>query len=99
MLMVMKAERSPLEHTLRDTRKREKRHSTFNQHHRQLLDRLRDVEWVASSKLEDRPKTKLTLIRNGWMEMRSSATGIEYHITEAGLAALTQPRLKTPGAF
>ncbi|TWB62927.1 uncharacterized protein DUF1330 [Bradyrhizobium sacchari] len=57
---------------------RVRRHSIFNQHHRQFLDRLRDLEWVANSKLEDRPKTKLTLIRNGWMERRSSETGIEY---------------------
>ena len=95
----MRAERS-LKRTLRDIRKRARRHSFFNQHHRQFLDRLRDFAWVASSKLEDRPKTKLTLIRNGWMERRSSETGIEYRITEAGLVALTQPRLKaTTGAF
>ncbi len=79
---------------MRSLQGKAKRPPTFNQHHRQFLDRLRDLEWVASSKLDDRPGTKLTLVRSGWMQTRSSKAGVEYRITEAGLAALSRPRLK-----
>jgi hypothetical protein len=83
-----------LEEILRSLREQVKRRSTFDQHHRQFLDRLRHLEWVKSSKLDDRPKSKQSLLANGWMESRSSVAGIEYRITEAGLAVFTRPRLK-----
>jgi hypothetical protein len=57
-----------------------------------MLDPLRDRDWVSSSKLPDHPGTTLALLRNGWMERRSTGEGIEYRMTEAGLLELSRPR-------
>jgi hypothetical protein len=53
-----------------DIGRQEKRKPLFNQYHRQMLDPLRDRDWVPSSKLPDHPGTTLALLRNGWMERR-----------------------------
>ena len=87
----METERPP-ETILQDIRRQEKRRSLFNQYHRQFLDRLRDRDWVSSSKLPDSPGTALALLRNGWMERRSTGKGVEYRMTEAGLLELSRPR-------
>jgi hypothetical protein len=81
-----------LETILQNIRRQENRKLLFNQYHRQYLDRLRDREWVPYSELPDTPRTTLTLLRNGWMERRSSKDGVEYRITDAGLTELTRPR-------
>lgn len=60
----------------------------FTQNHREFLDRLRNRHWVSSSQLPDKPRTKITLLRNEWIERRNEASSVEYRITEAGLAAL-----------
>lgn len=83
----MQTERS-LETILQD----QKRSPVFNQYHRQFLNLLRDVDWIASTKLPDTPRTTLALLRNGWIERRSTKTGIECRMTEAGLRELYQPR-------
>jgi hypothetical protein len=57
-----------------------------------MLDPLRDRDWVSSSKLTDHPGTKLALLRNGWMERRSTGKGVEYRLTGAGLAELSRAR-------
>jgi hypothetical protein len=82
----------PLETILQDIRRQEKRRPLFNQYHRQFLDRLRDRDWVSSSKFPDTPGTTLALLRNGWMERRSTTEGVEYRMTEAGLTELSRPR-------
>ncbi|MBR1092040.1 hypothetical protein JQ621_31690 [Bradyrhizobium manausense] len=66
--------------------------TAFNQYHRQLLDRLRDGSWVTASRVPDAPGTKMTLLRNGWIERRDTPTGIEYRITQTGLAEVCMPR-------
>jgi hypothetical protein len=87
----METER-PLETMLKDIRREEKRRPLFNHYHRQFLDRLRDRGWVSSLKLPDSPGTALALLRNGWMERRSTGKGVEYRMTEAGLLELSRPR-------
>ncbi|MET4333763.1 MULTISPECIES: hypothetical protein [unclassified Bradyrhizobium] len=87
----MEAER-PLETESQDIGQQEKRRPIFNQHHRQMLDPLRDRDWVSVSKLPDQPGTTLALLRNGWMEQRSTGEGVEYRMTEAGLTELSRPR-------
>ncbi|MET4315709.1 hypothetical protein [Bradyrhizobium sp. RT4b] len=87
----MEPERS-LETMLQDIRRQEKRSPIFNQYHRQLLDPLRDRDWVSSSKLPDHPGTIIALLRNGLLERRSTDEGVEYRMTEAGLAELSRPR-------
>lgn len=82
----------PLEAMGQDIGREERRRPLFNQHHRQMLDPLRDRDWVSSSKLTDHPGTKLALLRNGWMERRSTGKGLEYRLTEAGLTELSRPR-------
>lgn len=64
----------------------------FNQYHRQFLDQLRHGDWVASAKLPDTPKAKLTLLRNGWIETRGTTSVAEYRITPSGLAEVCRPR-------
>jgi hypothetical protein len=87
----MQTERS-LEMIRQDLCRRECRSPTFNQYHRQFLDRLRDLEWLPCSKLPDTPGTKLTVLRNGWIERRATSEGVEYRMTEAGLTELSRPR-------
>ena len=87
----METER-PLETTRQDIGRQEKRMPLFNQYHRQMLDPLRDRDWVSSWKLPDPPGTTLALLRNGWMERRSTGEGVEYRMTEAGLTELSRPR-------
>jgi hypothetical protein len=82
----------PLEAIGQDIGQEERRRPLFNQHHRQMLDPLRDRDWVSSSKLTDHPGTKLALLRNGWMERRSTGKGVEYRLTGAGLAELSRAR-------
>jgi hypothetical protein len=86
-----------LETTLEDIRRKHRAAAamhmpTFNQHHRQFLDRLRSTDWVRSSGLPEAPKTKLALLKNGWMERRDTLAGAEYRITKAGLAEVSLPR-------
>lgn len=81
-----------LETILQDLRRKETHRPRFNQHHRQFLDRLRDLDWTSCLKLPEAPRTKLALLRNGWIERRTSVDGVEYRMTDAGLAALNQPR-------
>lgn len=85
----METERS-LEPMTKHLAKLEKRGPILNQHHRQFLDRLRDL--IPCAKLPDAPGTKLALLRNGWVERRSAGEYIEYRMTEAGLAELSRPR-------
>jgi hypothetical protein len=82
----------PLETIGQDIGRLERRRPSFNQHHRQMLDALRNRDWVSSSKLTDHPGTKLVLLRNGWMERRLTDKGVEYRLTEAGLTELSRPR-------
>jgi hypothetical protein len=51
----MEAER-PLETPCQDIGQQEKRRPIFNQYHRQMLDPLRDRDWVSSSKLTITPE-------------------------------------------
>lgn len=64
----------------------------FNQHHRQFLNHLRGAGWVPSAKLPATPMARLTLLRNGWIETRNTATGPEYRITQTGLDEVCRPR-------
>jgi hypothetical protein len=82
----------PLEAIGQDIGQEQRRRPLFNQHHRQMLDPLRDRDWVSSSKLTDHPGTKLALLRNGWMERRSTCKGVEFRLTGAGLTELSRPR-------
>ena len=87
----METERS-LEAILQDVRRRAKHNSIFNQHHRKYLDLLRDRDWVPGSRLPEAPKVTAVLLRNIWLEQRSTEAGLEYRMTEAGLAELSRPR-------
>jgi hypothetical protein len=87
---VMEAQR-PLERASQDIGQQETRRPIFNQHHRQMLDPLCDRDWVSFSTLPDQPGTTLALLRNGWMEQRSTREGVEYRMTEAGLTELSWP--------
>ncbi|WP_298885015.1 hypothetical protein [uncultured Bradyrhizobium sp.] len=87
----MEHERS-LETILAEVRSKYATPIAFKQYHREFLDPLRDGNWVRSSKLPDMRRTRLTLLRNGWIERRETASMVDYRITESGLAALVQPR-------
>jgi hypothetical protein len=80
----------PLETIRQDISRQEKRTPRFNQYHRQMLDPLRDRDWVSSSKLPDHPGITLALLRNGRVERRT--TGVGSNMPEAVLTKLSRPR-------
>ncbi len=88
-------ESTPLETTLLELRSAEGTappRTIFNQYHRQFLDQLRHEAWVLASKLPDTPRTKMALLRNGWIERRDTSAGSEYRITQVGLTEVCMPR-------
>ncbi|KWV49076.1 hypothetical protein AS156_16555 [Bradyrhizobium macuxiense] len=66
--------------------------SPFNHHHRQFLEYLRNGEWVRAIDLPDRPKLKLTLLRNRWIETQETDGEVSYRITAAGLEEMSKPK-------
>jgi hypothetical protein len=67
--------------------------TSFTYHHRNFLNQLRHGGWTSVAKLPDAPKIRVTLLQNGWIERRDTATGTqEYRITQTGLAAVSLPR-------
>jgi hypothetical protein len=64
----------------------------FNHRHRQFLEYLRGGQWVRSIDLPDRPKLKVTLLRNQWIETREINGEISYRIAPNGLAEMSKPR-------
>ena len=85
----METDRS-LETILQDLRRQEKP-VIFNQYHRQFLNLLRDVDWIASTKLSAPQNYACPAAK--WMDRAAlNKDGVEYRITELGLAELSQPR-------
>jgi hypothetical protein len=66
----METDRS-LETILQDLRRQEKP-VIFNQYHRQFLNLLRDAIGSPARSCPDTRRTTLTLLRNGWIERRST---------------------------
>jgi hypothetical protein len=62
-----------------------------NHRERQFMQYLRGAGWVKLTALPDARGLVKSLLKKGWIEQQSDATGIWFRLTEAGLVAKMTP--------